>query len=110
MDLELDLDLDLGQSVDFTDTEDIVYPCLLISNILDINTLKLLKSLNTSPTRQFPSWVSIDNEFVNVGSLSLTFETIQMMRQLQVSCILYTDSKSPTLLDMNDINTFLKVM
>lgn len=110
-DLELsNLDLNDYSTYDLRNVEGITYPCVLLDNIHLIDILPLLNMIDADSNRRFPAWVFVDNSFVSIGGISLTFDTVFLMKQLGVAITIYEDSDCITTLNLNNVDVLEKMI
>lgn len=109
-DMLLPLDFDLGLSInpDLRNVPDIIYPCILLDSISYIDSLKVLKKVPKSVTREFKAWIFVDGQFVDIGILPLTFDTLYVLRYLKIIITIYFSESSIETLDLQNSEILTK--
>lgn len=106
LDLEVaDLDISEFEIADLRQVDGISYPCVLLGNIHIIDVLPLVNGIDMESNRRFPAWVNIGGDFEPIGSVSLTFDAIYLLKNLGVSVTLYEDEESVTALNLQNAST-----
>lgn len=97
------IDPDFNDDVkDIRDIEGIEYPFLLLSNIEYINVLSLLSNSDKGSCRSINSWVFVDDEYVQINPLALTFNTLILMRNLGVTLTIYASNERVDTVNLKD--------
>lgn len=108
-DLDLmDLDVtDIGLS-DLRNVKGIEYPCALIGNVYVVDVLPLVNVMDCESSRRFPAWIFVDGTFEQIGGISLTFDTVFLMRQLGLSLTIYENEETIESLNLHNLDILEK--
>lgn len=89
---------------DLREQPGIIYPAVLLSNVLFVDCLRVLQSVKRSSYREFPLWVEVpdDGGFSNVGTIQLDSEILLLLRHLRISVTLYLGEDDVEVLDLNN--------
>lgn len=97
-----ELDISEFGAPDLRNVKGIQYPCVLLNNVYLSDVLPLLNAIDKDSTRRLPAWVFVQDTFEPIGGLSLTFDTVYLMRQLGVSLTLFADADNVESLNLKN--------
>ena len=97
-----DIDISEYCNKDLRDIEGVQFPCILLNNIYLADVIPLINGIDKESNRRFPAWVKVEDTFETIGSLSLTFDTIFLLRNLGVAMTLYQDSETVTTFNLQN--------
>lgn len=94
---------DLG-APDLRDQEGLVYPAILLSNVLFMDCLNVLKTLKRPSYREVDTWVELNGgqEFQHIGSIQLDSQILLALRYLHVGVTAYYSHEELEVLDLNN--------
>ncbi len=96
----------------FREQEGLVYPALLLTNVMFMDCLHVLKQMKKPSFREFDTWVELNSGqgYQHIGSIQWTSDVALALRYLHVGVTVYYDSEQLEVVDLNDPETLMRLI